>query len=99
MNLLGGWWIWNHNSILSANNHVSSKSCIGCNRDYSHRHRFKQRYRTTFQSGQGLGCVIEQLDFQAKETAVEFLRHLLLHNWQLGDVKSEAEPLLLGLAT
>ncbi len=54
---------------------------------------------TTFQSGQGLGCVIEQLDFQAKETAVEFLRHLLLHNWQLGDVKSEAEPLLLGLAT
>ena len=27
------------------------------------------------------------------------LRHLLLHNWQLGDVKSEAEPLLLGLAT
>ncbi|MEB3326428.1 MAG: hypothetical protein VKI39_01830 [Synechococcus sp.] len=54
---------------------------------------------TTFQHAQGPGCVIETLDFQAKETAVEFLRHLMLHNWQLCDVKNEAEPILLGLAT
>ncbi|MEB3202315.1 MAG: hypothetical protein VKK05_05805 [Synechococcus sp.] len=54
---------------------------------------------TTFHSSQGPGCVIEKLDFQAKETAIAFLRHLLLHNWQLCDVKNEGESLLLGLSS
>lgn len=52
---------------------------------------------TTYHPDHAPGCQIERLNLEGEDLARQFVRHLLLHNWQVHHACPSGESLCVGL--